>query len=189
MLNTCFVHWFQGQYSWSIITGFLTLNMAMSSKCKSDTVIAPGVPGQVLILTPLSVLLSVQFLTVIPSTGSSFGYFPRLPTLMPCPGPHVTFKTLICLLPSPKEMQSSPVAMFVLVMFTRVDLPMWIPSVFGLFPGAIAWKFINVMLLQPRTLTWKYLLSFDVMSRIIVLLRKPKPKFYRNIHKKTQLIH
>jgi hypothetical protein len=58
------------------------------------------------------------------STASSFGYFPKLPTLIPWPGPQFTFRTVICLLPSPNETQSSPVAMFVLKTFTSVDLPM-----------------------------------------------------------------
>ncbi|RVW95092.1 hypothetical protein CK203_025557 [Vitis vinifera] len=36
------------------------------------------------------VLVRVQFLTLMPTTGSSLGYFPRLPTLVPWPGPQVT---------------------------------------------------------------------------------------------------
>lgn len=135
------MHWFHGQYSWFIITGFLTLTIMMSSKCILETEEVPGVPGQVLILTPLSVLFNVHCLTKKPSTGSSPGYFPKLPTLIPCPGPHVTLKTVICLLPSPKEMQSSPVAMLEWVMFTWVDFPMWIPSVLGLVAGALIFFF------------------------------------------------
>ncbi|PKI31016.1 hypothetical protein CRG98_048592, partial [Punica granatum] len=61
----------------------------MSSKCKSET--DPGYEaGQVLTLTPFWVLVRVQFLTQNPETGSSAWYFPKLPTLIPWPGPHFT---------------------------------------------------------------------------------------------------
>jgi len=89
------VHWFHGQYSLSIIIGFITLTILMSLKCISIIVVVPGVPCQILILTPFPVLFSVQFFTIKHSTSYSFGYFPNLQTLIPCRGPHVTFKTLI----------------------------------------------------------------------------------------------
>lgn len=180
--NTFFEHWFQGQYSWSIITGLLTLTITIFSKCKWDAIEITEVPSHVLILTPLFVLFNVQFLTIRPRTGSSLGYFPKLPTLIPCPGPHVMFRMTICRLPSPREMQSSPVPIFELIIFTLVDLPIWISSVLGLFSGALTLKFVNVILLHPKTLAWKYLLSFEFMSWIIELLRKAKPKFCEKLH-------
>jgi len=180
-------HWFHGQYSWSMMTGFLTLVMVISSKCISETVIVPGASGQVLILTPLSVAVRVQFLTVIPSTFSSVVNFPRLPTLRPWPGPQCTFWTVICLLPSPIETQSSPVPMLVLRILTSVDFPMWIPSVLGLSPGAAIVKPSNVIFLHPKTITWKFLLSLEVTSRTMELLTKLKPKFCWNRTRKTHL--
>jgi len=149
----------------------------ISSKCISVIGDVPGKLGHVLILTPLSVFDMVQFLTRTCSTASSFGYFPKLPTLIPWPGPQFTFWTVICLLPCPNEIQSSPVAMFVLRTFTSVDLPMCIPSVFMLVAGAVMVKPSNVKLVQPKTLTWKFLLSFEVMSWIIECFRKLNPKF------------
>ncbi|KAL6329054.1 hypothetical protein AAG906_007344 [Vitis piasezkii] len=68
--------------------------------------------------------LRVQFLTLMPTTGSSLGYFPRLPTLMPWPGPQVTLWILICSLPSPIETQSSPVSMVESVILIPEDRPM-----------------------------------------------------------------
>uniref|UniRef100_A0A6N2MID2 Uncharacterized protein n=1 Tax=Salix viminalis TaxID=40686 RepID=A0A6N2MID2_SALVM len=58
----------------------------------------------------------VQFLTNIPETGFSLGYLPKLPTLMPCPGPHVTPVTCSSSVPSPTEIQSSPVPIFESIM-------------------------------------------------------------------------
>jgi len=84
--------------------------MIISSKCKSEA-IPLGEDGQVLTLTPFIVFVRVQFLTVTPITGYSLWYLPRLPTLMPWPGPQVMFSTFICWLPSPRETQSSPVLM------------------------------------------------------------------------------
>jgi len=79
----------------------------ISSKCKLGTREVIGVLGQVLILRPLFVFFSVQFLIVRSSTDSSFEYFPKLPTLIPCLGSHVTFRIVTSLLPSPRDMQSS----------------------------------------------------------------------------------
>lgn len=110
--------------------------MIRSSKCMSRAT-PLGEAGHVLTLTPFIVLVKVQFLTVTPSTGSSFWYFPKLPTLTPWPGPHVTFWTNTCWLPSPRDTQSSPVLMLESVMLIPEDRPIWIPSVFRLFSGAL----------------------------------------------------
>lgn len=74
------LHFFEGQYSWSMIMGFETLIIEISSNVKSAALLALA-PGQVFTLMPLSVPLTVQFLTVIPLTSFSFGYLPRLPIL------------------------------------------------------------------------------------------------------------
>lgn len=60
--------------------GFLTLFITMSWKMNFEAALG-GEPGHVLILTPFSVPVSVQFFTVIPLTSASSGYFPRLPIL------------------------------------------------------------------------------------------------------------
>lgn len=90
-----------------------------------------------LTLTPLVVPENMESLTVTPMTSSSFGYRPRLPMLIPWPGPHWTLVTLMPLLPGPNEMQSSPVPITECMMLTPVDLEICIPSVLGLFAGAI----------------------------------------------------
>jgi hypothetical protein len=131
-----------------------------------------GLEGHVLILTPFNVSVRVQPITLIPDTGSSFGYFPRLPMLMPWPGPQVTFVIVTSLLPSPREIQSSPVAMFVSVMLIPDERPMWIPSVFALSPGAVMVTCWNMRFLHPKTLMWKFLLFSDLMSRTIEFVMK-----------------
>uniref|UniRef100_A0A6N2MR69 Uncharacterized protein n=1 Tax=Salix viminalis TaxID=40686 RepID=A0A6N2MR69_SALVM len=69
--------------------------MTISSKCMLDAS-PPYKSGHDFILTPFAVFEMVQFLTNIPETGFSLGYLPKLPTLMPCPGPHVTPVTCRC---------------------------------------------------------------------------------------------
>ena len=89
--------------------------MTISSKCISEA--TPELEeGHVLILTPLSVLLSVAPVTLIPKTGCSFLFFPRLPMLIPWPGPQVTWLAETSWFPSLMEMQSSPVPILALVM-------------------------------------------------------------------------
>lgn len=88
-------------------------------------------------LTPFWVLMKVQFLTLMPTIGSSLGYFPRLPTQMPWPSPQVILWILICPLPSPIETQSSPVSMAESVISIPEERPMWIPSVLRLSFGAL----------------------------------------------------
>ena len=103
--------------------GFRTLSIVISSKCTS--VADPfSPPGQDLILTPLSVFVRVHFETKTPDTGSSPAYLSKLLTLMPCPGPHFTFVTVSWDVPSPTEMQSSPVPMLVSRILTTFDFAM-----------------------------------------------------------------
>ena len=171
-IHTYRLHWFHGQYSWSIRIGLLTLTIIMSKKCILVAVLLAAEAGHVLILTPLVVLINVQFFTMTPSTSSSLVYLPRLPMLIPCPGLHVTLVTSISLLPSPREMQSSPVAILDFVIVILFDGPMCIPSEFGLFSGAIILILWNVRLLQLRTLIWKFLLSSDVILLTVELVMK-----------------
>lgn len=56
--------------------------------------------------------------------------------LMPWPGPQLTSSIHKLVVPGPIETQSSPVWMLAPVIVTPVDPCTWIPSVFGLFPGA-----------------------------------------------------
>ncbi|KAK1267412.1 hypothetical protein QJS04_geneDACA009124 [Acorus gramineus] len=104
--------------------------------------------GHVLILTPFCVPVRVQFEMVNPDTSSSFGNLPRLPMLMPWPGPHWMLETETLVLPDKKAMQSSPVLMVESVMVTLVDLPMWMPSVLGLSAGAVKVRFWRTMFLE-----------------------------------------
>ena len=94
---TFMLHLLYGQYSWSMTMGFSTLFVTMSSKAKLEA-IPTWESCHVLTLTPLLVPVKVQFLTVNPTTSSSFIPFPRLPTLIPCPGPQKTSDTKIFLL-------------------------------------------------------------------------------------------
>nr|POF20407.1 hypothetical protein CFP56_62338 [Quercus suber] len=88
--------------------------MTTSSKCISEATLEEE-EGNVLILTPLSVLLSVAPVTLIPEIGYSFWYFPRLPMLIPWPGPQVTSLAVKSWVPSQMEMQSSPVPILALL--------------------------------------------------------------------------
>ena len=119
--------------------GFPTLFMMTSSKCRSEAT-PLGEAVHVFTLIPFMVFVRVAPFTLIPMTGASLGYFPRLPMLMPWPGPQVTSLMDICSLPSPMEMKSLPVFMFALVMLIPDDRPMWIPSVFRLSSGAMTVK-------------------------------------------------
>lgn len=151
--------------------------MTRFSKCISEAVPEKEL-GHVLILTPFCVFVSVQSTTLTPTTGSSFEYLPRLPTLIPWPGPQVTLWTRISRVPSPMETQSSPVAIFVSIMFIPLDRPTWIPSVLGLPSGAMTITFWKVTFLQPNKLMWNCLLSNDVMSRINASVTKSNLMFW-----------
>ena len=137
-----------------------TLFMIIFSKCMSEA-IPGGEAGHVFLLTPFSILLRVPPITPIPETGYSFWYFPRLPTLIPWLGPQVTWLIVTSWVPSPMEMQSSPVPILALVMVMLDERLMWIPSVLGLFPGAVMVTCWIYKLLHPKMFMWKNLLSFD----------------------------
>ena len=73
-------------------------------------------------------------------------------------------------------MQSSPVAIRDFKIEIPIDRPMCIPSVLGLSSGAIMLTPWNVRLLHPRMLTWKFLLSSDVIPLTIELVMKSNLK-------------
>lgn len=112
----------------------------------------------------------------------------KAPTLMPCPGPHQTFVMLICLLPSPREMQSSPVWMVVSIMLIPIDRPMWIPSVLGLFSGAITLTREKVTFSPPNTFMWNCLLSREIMSWIKEFVTKSNLIFCSQQHSISQTL-
>lgn len=141
----------------------------MSSKCISSTNPWFG-KGHVLIRTPFSELRNVQFITETSTTGSSPGFPPRLPTLIPCPGPQVIPLILMLRLPCPIEMQSSPVLMMESLILMLLLKPRWIPSVLGLLSGAVIVTRSKVILVQPKSPIWKCLLSKLVTSLTKLLL-------------------
>lgn len=184
LISTFLLHSFHGQYTWSMTIGLLTFFMIISSKCISDAE-PPNNAGQDLILTPFWVLEMVQFLTKIPDTDSSFWDFPKLPMLMPWPGAHVTPSIVICLLPWPREIQSSPVPMSESIILMSFDRPIWIPSVFRLSSCAVIVKCWKVRFLHPKRWAWKYLLSVDVISWTIPLVMKLNFKLWSIKQTKT----
>lgn len=146
-----------------MMIGFLTLFTIMPWNVIVDT--APGGEGpNVLILNPFWVLVRVQLVTVMERTSFSAAYFPKLPMLIPWPGPQVTPVMFIFVAPSPIEMQSSPVAMSALDIMTLSETPMWIPSVLGLLPGAVMWTLLMVTFWQPFKFKWNFLLLTECMS-------------------------
>jgi hypothetical protein len=157
-----------------MMMGLRTFLMTMSSKTSPDTT-EPGrtPPRQVLIRTPLAVPAKVQLDTRRPRTSCSPGRLPRLPTLMPWPGPQETPDTVMSALPGPTETQSSPVATAVSVMRTLEEAWMWTPSVLGLSRGArmvTRWMATSWL---PMMITWKNLLSSDVTPVIVTFLTRP----------------
>ena len=98
-----------------MMIGLPAFFMTISLKCISEATLE-WEEGHVLILTPLSILLSVAPVTLIPKTGCLFSFFPRLPMPLPWPGPQVTWLAKTSWFPSPMEMQSSPVPILALVM-------------------------------------------------------------------------
>lgn len=142
--RTSLLHLSLQPYSWSIMIGFLTFSMIRSWKIIPVAWLGCD-PGHDLILIPLSVLAKVQFLTMIPLTSFSVSYLPRLPTLIPCPGPQKTLLMATLVDPWIIPTQSSPVEMWVLAILTLFELLMWMPSVLGLVPGASIWTLRTLM--------------------------------------------
>lgn len=129
--------------------------MRMFSKVMLVTELKLGESCHVFMRTPFMVLVMKLSLTTRPRTSPSFGYFPRLPTLMPWPGPHQMFEMRISVLPCPIEMQSSPVPIRVSWMMTPELRPMWMPSVLGLSSGASMRILLARKFWHCNTLKWK----------------------------------
>lgn len=142
-----------------------------------------GDGAHVLILTPFRVLLRVQFGTVMPSTSFSSGYFPKLPMLIPWPGPHVMPEMSMFVVPGPNDMQSSPVAMFTLLIRTLFDELTWIPSVLGLSIGANIDMWLITMPSQLFTWRWNISLFFEVIPSIDEFLTNFNFKDCENTYK------
>ena len=83
--------------------------------------------------------MNVQLVTINPLTSSSLGPLTRLPTLILCPGPHITFLMFMFFEPRLIDTQSSPVAIVESMISILLDEPMCIPLVSGLSLGAIIW--------------------------------------------------
>lgn len=73
-------------------------------------------------------------------------------------------------LPCPIEMQSSPVPITEEYNVTPLHLSMWIPSVLGLFSGALILIRLPQKLLTPTKAMWKNLLFTDVIDFTTVLV-------------------
>lgn len=161
-----------------MMMGLYTLFMTMSSKWKSEADDGDGADCHVFILSPFVVPVRVQFLTVRPTTSFSPGYFPKLPTLIPWPGPQNTSEMVTLTLPGPTDTQSSPVPMTEFVMRTSVESPMWMPSVFGLSPGALILIESSAKLLDEKMFMWKNLLSTEEMPLTVASVTKLNTKDY-----------
>ena len=135
-MHTCRLQGGYGQYCWSMMMGFCTLFMKMFWKIKPETERAVE-EAIVLILNPFVVSLKVQLLTFNPTTSFSSLYLPKLPTLIPWPGPQNTSETLVSEVPESMAMQSSPVPIAVLEMLILFELPILIPSVLGCLLGLL----------------------------------------------------
>lgn len=101
--------------------------------------------------------------------------------LIPWPGPQVIPLMRTLERPCPREMQSSPVAIFVFSMVTSEQRSTCIPSVFGLSPGAMILRLVALKLLHPTTPKWKFLLFRDVMPLMAVLFIELNLTFCKNI--------
>lgn len=79
------------------------------------------------------------------------------------------------------EMQSSPVPIPPLEIFTLFDLLMWIPSVFGLSAGAVIRRLYSLTLLLFVTATWNPLLSTEESLLTIALLTESNFRFWSSV--------
>lgn len=181
LLRTVVLQLRAGQYCWSMMMGLSTLSTRTYSTLRCETV--PGWEGaHVLTLTPFVVPTKVQFLMSTNDTSSP-APLPRLPMLIPWPGPQWTPLIFMLFDPELKDMQSSPVAITESKISMWCDVPMWIPSVLGLSPGADMVMFWIVMSWLAKRLMWTFLLLIDVMSWIFEFVTKSNLKVW---HKKMK---
>lgn len=104
--------------------------------------------------------------------------------LIPWPGPHWILEMEILELPSPIEIQSSPVPILQSVTFTFWHPLIWRPSVFGLSPGAVMVRFWTVKPELSCNFTWKPLLFTKLMFSIVELFAFMNIIDYTNKKKK-----
>ncbi|GER53395.1 pleiotropic drug resistance 1 [Striga asiatica] len=142
-----------GQYCWSMTIGFFTYLMTISSNVMPDARLdCDG--AHVLMRTPFSVPAKEQLETRTPRTYSFWGPLPRLPTLMPWPGPQETKEMSTSRVPETMDMQSSPVLIRELEMRMELEEPMRMPSVLGLSAGAVIRSWVRLTLVQAKRLMW-----------------------------------
>ena len=113
--------------------------------------------------------------------------------LIPWPGPHWMPCMETWVDPGPMEMQSSPVPILELVILTKWDDWMWIPSVLGLLASAETLTPSMFTLLQLLITIWNFWLFIDVKPLILMLFDPLNNKVCKNIwqnfiNKKTACI-
>jgi len=166
-----------GQYRWSMLIGLWTSIIWRFLKRKFETKFGSPGEGHVLIRTPLLVPLKIEFLTINPWTLFSPLNFPRLPTLIPWPGPQLTLLISKLKVPDKIAMQSSPVAMSTWWIFMWFDEPILIPSVLGLSPGALMLTRVISKCWTEKKLRWPILLLIDLMRVSLENLTNWNPMF------------
>jgi hypothetical protein len=90
--------------------------------------------------------------------------------------------------PGPIETQSSPVRILAPLIVTPVDPCTWIPSVFGLFPGAFILTPCTVTASQLSITMWYNSLFIDVRPLIKTLLEFLSVSDYFNKREKENII-
>ncbi|BAT13439.1 Os11g0249700 [Oryza sativa Japonica Group] len=141
--------------------GFWTSRMATLANRTPETRPAKGFP-HVLIRRPFCVPASDADSTVTFRTSPSPARPPRLPMLIPCPGPHRMLRMATPEVPGPTETQSSPVRTVALRTATSRDSATWMPSVLGLSAGAAIRTPWSVTPAQSKMETCTFLLSTSV---------------------------
>lgn len=106
--------------------------------------------------------------------------------LMPWPGPHETPEMSMSWLPETMDMQSSPVRMAAPEMRIAVEEPMRIPSVLGLWAGAVIRIWVMLMWWQANMIMWELLLLIDRRLYTLELLTKSNLSVCKLQKKKTK---
>ncbi|BAS71687.1 Os01g0296166 [Oryza sativa Japonica Group] len=151
-----------------MMMGLRTASILTFSNATADT--EPDPPCHVLMRTPLSECRITAFRTVTFATHALVPAFPRLPMLMPCPGPQVTFSMWTLSVPAPMETQSSPLETTVLVMRTSEVFSTWMPSVLGLSAGELMDRPSTRTPLQLSNRKWNSGLFCTLSPRTVTLL-------------------
>ncbi|CAA0808665.1 Subtilisin-like protease SBT5.3 [Striga hermonthica] len=160
-----------GQYCWSMTIGFRAYLMNISSNVMLDARLDWD-GAHVFIRTPLSVPVNEQFATCTPTTYSLSWPLPRLPMLIPWPGPHATREMPMSRLPETMDTQSSPVRIMESDIRMASEEPMWMPSVLGLSAGAVMRSCVRRTLVQAKRLMCVFLLLTDLRWWTLELVTK-----------------